>query len=112
MKSVMTKKSYYFFTHPELPGYSIENHGERTMELNYGRCTEYINVEFSGDKKWDIIEENIHKGAEAVFIRKLRELKEESEAKVKKEENGDIWVEFEKVMDGFGKLMDKAFKKK
>ena len=110
MKSTMKKKSYYLFTHPQLPEYVIENFGDRTMLLKFGRCTQYKHVRFSGDVNWDITEENIHRAAEAVFNSQIKEFEQEQKEEQERKSKS-VWSEIDDLFEKMNATFDKLFKK-
>jgi hypothetical protein len=115
LKSKMVKKTYNFITHPDLPGFYIENHGDRQMRLAWpsGRCHETSTVKIDGDPNWEITDENIAVAAECVFEEKIEELKEEEKKEKSKSRNDlSIWDEFDGVFESMNTLMDKVFRRK
>lgn len=82
MKSIITTKTYYLITHPELPGHWIENYGDRMFIMKYpnSRVTSYMDgVAIGGDIHWEMTPENIHKCANHLLEEKIKEIRAEME---------------------------------
>lgn len=85
MKSQIVDKKYYLITHPDLPGLYIENYCDRVFHLKPtgGRWTEFPEVSFGGDTKWEISKENILKGANFILEERIERIKKENQGKIK-----------------------------
>lgn len=90
MKSVLKKKTYYLATHPDYPGVSVENFGDREFIIRHSSERWYQGrsylVNLGGDPRWDITEENIHAAADYLLGKKLQEMNAAKEAEKKIEE--------------------------
>lgn len=82
MRSVIKEKKYYLITHPDLPGWRVENYGDREFTLirSDDRCWQTCHGSISGDVNWEINENNILMLADRFLIDQIEE-----EAKEKKE---------------------------
>ena len=101
MKTNLTKKTYSLFTHPDLPGYSIENYGDREFVLHgeYVRGWTHQTVFINGDSHWEITEESLLAAANFLFEQQIKKLAKKK--KKKKTAKGTIgW--FDKLLGRIG----------
>ena len=96
MKSILKKKTYYLITHPDLPGYSVTNYGDRKFRLNgrYLRATTISTVSIDGDENWDITEKNILAVAEHLLEEEIEINKKEIAEEKAKESKLKKWWRF------------------
>lgn len=124
MKSVLTKKTYNLITNPDLPGYSVENFGDRKFILrgNYSRAwTESDGFRIGGDRHWEINDTNILMCANSLLEKKVEEIEEEKNRTIerankndKEIENGKnnekaMWYHFDEAFANMDKFMKRVF---